>query len=48
MTKADAENFVQQIRDSRDPRIENYAKKIYNLCYKYAARRGGMTPRNEE
>ncbi len=48
MTKAEAQKFVEQIRDSKDPRIANFRAMIYNKCMKYGLRMGGFVPRNEE
>ncbi len=39
MTKAQAEDFVQQIRMSRDPRIASYRRFIINRCLRYGMRR---------
>jgi RHS repeat-associated protein len=39
MTKSQAENFVQQIRDSNDPRIAKYRRWIIRKCLNYGMRR---------
>jgi RHS repeat-associated protein len=47
MTTKDAQNFVDQIMRSKDPRISEFRQKIFDKCVKYGMRRVPFTPRNE-
>ena len=48
MTKQQAEDFVKEIKKSKDPRIDNFKRTIINKCIKFGMRRGGWWGRSPD